>query len=172
MSLLTMGCVIFPINPFCSGRGGAAAPAMMSASSRCAAIATSLPATSLPRPPEWSGWAWVMTTLPICSGTSPRVSSPCSIGPELPQSPASTNSTSPFSTRMVTLAPMARIWNTPAGDCYRPAEYHKSRLRRLDRMGRVIETADLEVSDATSRIKEHRERRVMLDNAETIATFA
>ena len=39
-------------------------------------------------------------------------------------------------------------------------------------MGRVTETTDLEGSDATSRIKEHRERRVMLDSAETIATFA
>ncbi len=45
-------------------------------------------------------------------------------------------------------------------------------MRRLDRRGRVIETTDLEVSDATSRIKEHREPRVMLDNDETIATFA
>ena len=85
----------------------------MSASSRCTATAISLPATSLPRPPEWSGWAWVMTTIPICSGNSPRVSSPCSIVPELPRSPASINSASPFSTTTVTLAPIARIWNTP-----------------------------------------------------------
>ena len=113
MCLLTTGCVIFPISPFCSGRGVVAAPAMMSASSRCTAIATSLPATSLPRPPEWSGWAWAMTILPTCSGGSPGVSGSCSIGPELPQSPASTNSTFPFSTRAVTLAPIARILNTP-----------------------------------------------------------
>ncbi len=39
-------------------------------------------------------------------------------------------------------------------------------------MGRVTETTDLEVSDATSRVKEHREWRVMLDSAEPIATFA
>ncbi len=62
--------------------------------------------------------------------------------------------------------------------------------RRLDRIWHVIETSDLEISDATSRIREHRERqeqleiaaeearavlaerRVMLDSADTIAAFA
>ena len=62
--------------------------------------------------------------------------------------------------------------------------------RRLDRVWHVVETTDLDVSDASSRIREHRERqeklelaaeetramlaerRVMLDRVETIAAFA
>ena len=62
--------------------------------------------------------------------------------------------------------------------------------RRLDRVWHVVETTDLDVSDASSRIREHRERqeklelaadearavlaerRMMLDSVETIAAFA
>ena len=62
--------------------------------------------------------------------------------------------------------------------------------RRLDRVWHVVETTDLDVSDASSRIREHRERReklelaadearavlaerrMMLDRVETIASFA
>ena len=62
--------------------------------------------------------------------------------------------------------------------------------RRLDRVWHVIENSELDISDATSRIREHRERqekleiaaeearallserRAMLDNVDTIAAFA
>ncbi len=62
--------------------------------------------------------------------------------------------------------------------------------RRLDRVWHVIENSDLDISDATSRIREHRERqekleiaaeearallserRAVLDNVDTIAAFA
>ncbi|MYC06781.1 MAG: hypothetical protein F4X57_06380 [Chloroflexi bacterium] len=62
--------------------------------------------------------------------------------------------------------------------------------RRLGRIWHVIETTDIEIADASDRIKEHRERReklesaaekarallaerrVMLDSADVIATFA
>ena len=62
--------------------------------------------------------------------------------------------------------------------------------RRLGRIWQAIETTDIEMSDASDRIREHRERkekleiateearallaerRVMLDSADTIATFA
>ena len=62
--------------------------------------------------------------------------------------------------------------------------------RRLGRIWHVIETTDIEMADASDRIKEHRERReklesaaeearallaerrVMLDSADVIATFA
>ena len=62
--------------------------------------------------------------------------------------------------------------------------------RRLDRVWHVVETTDLDISDATSRIREHRERqekleiaaeearalmserRAVLDNVDTIAAFA
>ena len=62
--------------------------------------------------------------------------------------------------------------------------------RRLDRIWHVIETTDMEVSDATSRIREHREcleklevaaenarsvlseRRAVLDNVDIIAAYA
>ena len=62
--------------------------------------------------------------------------------------------------------------------------------RRLDRVWHVIENSELDISDATSRIREHRERqekleiaaeearallserRAVLDNVDTIAAFA
>ena len=62
--------------------------------------------------------------------------------------------------------------------------------RRLDRVWHIVETTDLDVSDASSRIKEHRDRqeklevaakearsvlaqrRMLLDSADTIAEFA
>ena len=62
--------------------------------------------------------------------------------------------------------------------------------RRLDRVWHVIENSELDTSDATSRIREHRERqekleiaaeearallserRAVLDNLDTIAAFA
>ena len=62
--------------------------------------------------------------------------------------------------------------------------------RRLDRIWQVIETTDVEMADASERIREHRERkekleiaaeeargllserRQFLDSADTIATFA
>ena len=62
--------------------------------------------------------------------------------------------------------------------------------RRLERVWHVIENSDLDISDATSRIREHRERqekleiaseearallserRAVLDNVDTIAAFA
>ena len=62
--------------------------------------------------------------------------------------------------------------------------------RRLDRVWHIVETTDLNVSDASSRIKEHRDRqeklevaaeearsvlaqrRMLLDSADTIAAFA
>ena len=62
--------------------------------------------------------------------------------------------------------------------------------RRLDRVWHVIENSELDISDATSRIREHQERqekleiaseearallserRAVLDNVDTIAAFA
>ena len=62
--------------------------------------------------------------------------------------------------------------------------------RRLDRVWHIIENSELDISDATSRIREHRERqekleiaaeearallserRAVLDNVDTIAAFA
>ena len=41
--------------------------------------------------------------------------------------------------------------------------------RRLDRVWHVIENSELDISDATSRIREHR---AVLDNVDTIAAFA